>query len=168
MSSKATVHIFGSESDGTDSIGLLVDQLFCQLGKKNLPYFMLRTISICLYCAQSRLYKRFNFEVEVSLGKFWKQVCITSQSGRPTREIWRKKTIEKICQNWKQMFSYLTHTEILATLVDFRTIVALRLARLLYFRGLLVSKHLNIFWEIRIWRNMKWVCFFNSVNCILS
>ena len=85
---------------------------FVNLVKENLPYFLLRTISICLYFAQSRLYKRFNFEVEVSLGKFWKQVCITSQSGRPTREIWRKKAIEKICQNWKQMFSYTSHTEI--------------------------------------------------------
>lgn len=76
---------------------------FVNLKKENPACFLPRTISICLYFAQSRLYKRFNFEVEVSLGKFSKQVCITSQSGRPTREIWRKEAIQKI-PNWKYMW----------------------------------------------------------------
>ena len=54
---------------------------------RNICSPLVRTISICLYFARGRLYKRFNFEVEVSLGKFSKQVCITSESGRPTRGI---------------------------------------------------------------------------------
>ena len=54
---------------------------------QNICSVLVRTISICLYFARGRLYKRFNFEVEVSLGKFSKQVCITSESGRPTRGI---------------------------------------------------------------------------------
>ena len=80
----------------TASLAFLSINCFVNFEKENRASFLPRTISICLYFAQSRLYKRFNFEVEVSLGKFWKQVCITSQSGRPTREIWRKKP------NWKK------------------------------------------------------------------
>ena len=118
------MHIFGN-NNGTNFIHRFIDlhwpplasissiNCFVNLVKENLGCFLPRTISICLYFVQSRLYKRFNFEVEVSLGKFSKQVCITSQSGRPTREIWRKKKeLKKSFLEAQVCIPYLTQTDI--------------------------------------------------------
>ena len=109
QSNKARVHILDKITGPISSLAFILSiNCFVNLVKENLASFLPRTISICLYFAQSRLYKRFNFEVEVSLGKFSKQVCITSQSGRPTREIWRKKQLKKskignLKKNWKNL-----------------------------------------------------------------
>ena len=103
------VQIMGQISFALSLVFLSIN-CFVNLVKENPPCFLPRTISICLYFAQSRLYKRFNFEVEVSLGKFWKQVCITSQSGRPTREIWKKTIWEKKIAKLGVKFAYLTQS----------------------------------------------------------